>query len=92
MPVIVTIIDGKLCETTELWKIVFSPIVKISTQRNRQGTAFAKAVQDTKCIDTKTNHNINRVIKKQLTFSAVLGVVYDSSSLLTNVGRTKAAL
>jgi len=58
----------------------------------RQSTVFAKAVQDTKCIDTKTDHTINKVIKKQLTFSAVLGVVYNSSSLLTNVGRTKAAL
>ena len=41
----------------------------------------------TKCMGTKTNHSINRVTNKQLTFSAeVLGVVYASSSLLTNVG------
>jgi hypothetical protein len=47
----------------------------------------------TKCMDIKTNHTINRVTNKQLTFSAeLIGVVYASSSLLTNVGRTKAAL
>lgn len=95
MPVIVSCGDhGKLCATTKSnWKIGLSPIMKISTQRKRKGTAFAKVVQDTKCVDTKTNHTMNEVIEKQLTFSAeVLVIVYDSSSLLTNVGRTKAAL
>jgi len=67
--------------------------VKFKCTKERESIAIKKAFQDTNSLYTKSQRLNANHLKEQLTFSVeVLVAVYDSSSLLTNVGRTKAAL
>ena len=84
--VIAMIIDGKLCVTTELNQ-------ECTTKDSDKALQSKKAFQDTNSPYAKSQRLNANYLKEQLTFSVeVLPVAYDSSSLLTNVGRTKAAL